>query len=99
MGDRETMSCVTRAVITFLETSLYTLSSLHARATEHFFNPILLAAVKQPSCAPYDSQNIENTGVRGGGGNISTNSSKNALPCISFSYHRGIPDGPKSYGF
>ena len=93
------MSCVTRAVITFLETSLYTLSSLHARATEHFFNPILLAAVKQPSSAPYDSQNIENTGGRGGGGNISTNSSKNALPCISFSYHRGIPDGPESYGF
>ena len=52
MGDRETMSCVTRAVITFLETSLYTLSPSHARATEHFFNPILLAAEKQPSSAP-----------------------------------------------
>ena len=67
MGDRETMSCVTRAVITFLETSLCTLSPPHTRATENFFNPILLAAVKQPSSVPYDSQNIENTGGGGRG--------------------------------
>ena len=32
MGDRETMSCVTRAVITFLETSLCT--SSHPRTPE-----------------------------------------------------------------